>query len=115
MASSIPFGVYKSGAIVGEVVLKEYSLKNTKIITKYSDDAFEMLISYYSLTKNSITYEPYGTLKRIITTAYGTTNSFRILGKVIFDAIGSTYIFHPFISNLIDIINNNLLIGTNHV
>lgn len=115
VASSIPFGVYKSGAIVGEVVLKEYSLKNTKIITKYSDDAFEMLISYYSLTKNSITYEPYGTLKRIITTAYGTTNSFRILGKVIFDAIGSTYIFHPFISNLIDIINNNLLIGTNHV
>ena len=65
--------------------MKEYTFSNTEVVIKYSDDAFELLCRYYSFTKTSIAYEPYGTLKSIITSVYETTNPLKIMEQIGFN------------------------------
>lgn len=62
------------------------------------------MCKYYSLTKASITYEPYGTLKSVIISVYETTNPLTIGGKITWNAIKGIVLYHPIISSIINFI-----------
>ena len=104
IALSLPFGVLKSGGIVGKIIIKEYAFSNTEFVIIHSNDAFELVCKYYSLTKASITYEPYGTLKSVIISVYETTNPLTIGGKITWNAIKGIVLYHPIISSIINFI-----------
>ncbi|WP_407381933.1 hypothetical protein [Methanobrevibacter sp.] len=107
IALSLPFGVFKSGVTVGKIIIKECAFSNTEVVIMHSNDAFELLCKYYSLTKASITYEPYGTLKSVIISVYETTNPLVIGGKITWNAIKGIFLYHPLISSMINFIYEN--------